>query len=47
MLPPRDFRGIEMHTHLHPGRLFPALRPWFAADYRRTFHDSAARLLNP
>ena len=30
MQPPEGFRYIDIHTHLHPERLFRAIRKWFA-----------------
>ncbi len=29
MIPPAGFRYIDAHTHLHPPRLFAAIRRWF------------------
>jgi predicted TIM-barrel fold metal-dependent hydrolase len=29
MEPPPDFRYVDAHTHLHPPRLFAAIRRWF------------------
>ncbi len=36
MLAPDGFRYIDIHTHLHPERLFRAIRRWFAehSDWR-------------
>ena len=36
MNPPDGFRYIDIHTHLHPARLFRAIRRWFAehSDWR-------------
>ena len=36
MQPPKGFRYIDIHTHLHPERLFRAIRRWFAehSDWR-------------
>jgi predicted TIM-barrel fold metal-dependent hydrolase len=36
MQPPEGFRYIDIHTHLHPERLFRAIRRWFAdrTDWR-------------
>ena len=31
MIPPPGFRYIDAHTHLHPPRLFAAIRRWFDA----------------
>ncbi|MGH7318573.1 MAG: amidohydrolase family protein, partial [Candidatus Rokuibacteriota bacterium] len=30
MEPPAGFHYIDAHTHLHPPRLFAAIRRWFA-----------------
>ena len=30
MQAPEGFRYIDIHTHLHPERLFRAIRKWFA-----------------
>jgi amidohydrolase family protein len=29
MVPPPDFRDIDIHSHLHPDWLVPAIRRWF------------------
>ena len=30
MEPPAGFRYVDAHTHMHPPRLFSAIRRWFA-----------------
>jgi predicted TIM-barrel fold metal-dependent hydrolase len=44
--PPETFRYIDAHTHLHPDRLFRAIRRWFAehTDWTLTYPTESERV---